>query len=66
MSISTPRRHERGLLEGEIRWAPQLKEEVGNAYRIVYQKPCEDPDSRLDERREVLADGALVRLPSFK
>lgn len=53
--------HERGLQLS--RW---LKEEVGNAYRVVYEKPYEDPDSRLDERREVLADGALVQLPSFR
>ncbi|MFO0102680.1 MAG: hypothetical protein ACK53J_12100 [Betaproteobacteria bacterium] len=47
-------------------WEQWLKEEVGNAYRVVYVKPCEDPDGRLDERREVLADGKLVQLPAFR
>ena len=53
--------HERGL---ELaRW---LKEEVGDTCRVVYVKPCEDPEYEVDERREVLADGTLVPLPSFR
>lgn len=40
-----------------------LKEEVGDAYRIVYYKPCEDPNHHIDERTEILADGTLVPLP---
>lgn len=44
------------------RW---LKEEVGDAYRVVYCKPPEDPNHRIDERREVLSDGALMPLPPF-
>ena len=53
--------HARGL---ELaRW---LKEEVGDTYRVVYEKPCEDPEYQVDERREVLADGTLVPLPSFR
>ncbi|MFM8444414.1 MAG: hypothetical protein ACKN9W_13895 [Methylococcus sp.] len=51
--------HARGLQLS--RW---LKEEVGDAYRIVYEKPGEDPGSRVDERREVLSNGMLVKLPS--
>ncbi|MDP4301971.1 hypothetical protein [Leptothrix discophora] len=50
--------HERGLQLS--RW---LKEEVGNAYRVVYEKPYEDPDCGLEERREVLADGTWVQRP---
>ncbi len=45
------------------RW---LKEEVGTAYRVVYKKPCEDPNHRIDERTEILTDGELVRLPIFR
>lgn len=45
------------------RW---LKEEVGDAYRVVYDKPCEDPNHRIDERTEILADGTLVPLPPFR
>lgn len=30
---------------------------------MVYEKPAEDPNSSLDERREVLADGSLQALP---
>jgi hypothetical protein len=50
--------HARGI---ELsRW---LKEEVGDAYRVVYDKPCEDPNQRIGERTEILADGALLPLP---
>lgn len=42
------------------RW---LKEEVGDAYRVVYLKPYEDPNHRLDEYREILAGGSLIPLP---
>jgi len=41
------------------RW---LKEEVGEAYRVVYYKPCEDPNHRVNEKREILANGELVPL----
>jgi hypothetical protein len=50
--------HARGLQLS--RW---LKEEVGNAYRVIYDKPSEDPNHRLDERTEILADGSLRSLP---
>ena len=50
--------HERGL-----QLARELKEEVGDVYRVVYEKPAEDPNNRLDERREILADGTLLALP---
>jgi hypothetical protein len=50
--------HARGLQLS--RW---LKEEVGHDYRVVYVKPCEDPNDRLDERTEILADGSLRSLP---
>lgn len=53
--------HARGLQLS--RW---LKEEVGDAYRVVYHKPCEDPNRRIDERTEILADDGLVTLPSFR
>ena len=52
--------HARGLA-----LARQLKNAVGDAYRVVYQKPGEDPNDRIDERREILADGSLQLLPSF-
>jgi len=47
--------HARGLQLA--RW---LKEEVGEKYRVVYYKPCEDPNHRIDEKREIQADGELV------
>lgn len=53
--------HTRGL-----QLARSLKEEVGDSFRIIYEKPCEDPECRVDERREVLADGTLVPLPSLR
>jgi hypothetical protein len=53
--------HARGLQLS--RW---LKEEVGDAYRVVYDKPCEDPNRRIDERTEILANGELAPLPPFR
>lgn len=43
-----------------------LKEEVRDAYRVVYDKPLEDPNHRIDERVEILATGELVPLPPFR
>ena len=43
-----------------------LKEEVGVAYRVVYMKASEDPNRRIDERTEILADGTLLPLPPFR
>ncbi len=53
--------HERGL-----QLTRRLKEEVGDAYHVLYQKPGEDPDCQIDERREVLADGTLLPWPSLR
>lgn len=50
--------HARGL-----QLARFLKAEVGDAYRVVYYKTMEDPNYRIDERREILADGTLLALP---
>lgn len=49
--------HRRGL-----RLAERLKREIGDSHRVVYLKPSEDPNDRIDERREVLADGSLLPL----
>lgn len=46
--------HARGL--HLARW---LKDEVGDAYRVVYMKPYEDPNHEIGEGTEVLAGGAL-------
>ncbi|WP_084154983.1 putative molybdenum carrier protein [Polycyclovorans algicola] len=40
--------HARGLQLSQ--W---LKEEVGSAYRVIYEKPVEDPNHRVDERTEI-------------
>ena len=53
--------HERGLQL--TRW---LKEEVGDSYQVVYQKPGEDPGHRIDERREMQSDGTLAPLLSHR
>ena len=50
--------HARGL-----QLAHWLKEEVGEAYRVIYKKPGEDPNHRIDERCEILIDGTRVPLP---
>ena len=46
-----------------IQLARWLKEEVGDKYRVVYDKPCEDPNHQIEERIEILADGGLLPLP---
>lgn len=43
-----------------------LKEEVAEQYTVVYLKSPSDPNKRLEERREVLADGTLVELAPFR
>ncbi len=53
--------HERGLQL--TRW---LKEDVGDAYRVIYLKPGEDPNRALDSRREILSDGTWLALPPLK
>ena len=52
--------HARGL-----QLARELKAETGDAFHVVYYKPMEDPNYRIDARREVLADGSLLPLPLF-
>jgi hypothetical protein len=42
----------------------RLKKSLGEKYRIVYEKPCEDPGFEDQERREVMMDGDLIDLPS--
>ena len=53
--------HARGLQLS--RW---LKEEVGDAYRVIYYKPSEDPNHCIDERTEILINGTLVTLLPFR
>ena len=53
--------HARGMQLS--RW---LKEEVGDAYRVVYLKYGADPNHRIDERTEIFADGGIAALPSFR
>jgi hypothetical protein len=43
--------------------ARRLKLYVGDYYRVVYDKPTEDPNFRLCERTEFLADGSFRVLP---
>ncbi|RNF33988.1 hypothetical protein [Paracoccus methylarcula] len=49
--------HARGL---EL--ARRLKAEVGANFRVVYEKPMEDPQRRIDEWREIRDDGSVVVL----
>jgi len=50
--------HKRGLELARL-----LKEEVGDKYRVVYDKPFEDPNGCINERTEILATGELLSLP---
>jgi hypothetical protein len=43
-----------------IRLAAELKEELGDNARVFYEKPDEDPNFQLNQRREVLIDGQSV------
>lgn len=52
--------HARGLQLA--RW---LKQEVGEAYRVVYVKSSDDPGNAIDTRTEILPDGTLLALPPF-
>ena len=45
------------------RW---LKEEVGEAYRVIYLKPSEDPNHRMNERTEILLSSKFLQLPTFR
>jgi hypothetical protein len=36
----------------------QLKQEIGEAARIIYIKPSEDPNCEVENRREIFADGS--------
>lgn len=58
MILNWPDFHTRGLA-----LARRLKGEVGPAFRVIYEKPREDPAHRDQERREVLDDGSVVLLP---
>ena len=43
-----------------------LKEEVGDTYRVVYYKPCEDPNHQVDERTEILVNGGVKSLQPLR
>ncbi len=47
-----------------IELAKSLKTVLGDSFRIIYEKPCEDPGQRKDERREVLSNGTVIGQPS--
>ena len=47
--------HERGMA-----LTRRLKAEWGDAVRVFYEKPTEDPNQRANERVEILADGRVV------
>jgi hypothetical protein len=59
LDLNWPDFHTRGLA-----LAKRLKIEVGAAFRVIYEKPAEDPAHHDHERREVLADGSVVPLPA--
>ena len=49
--------HARGM-----QLAQWLKQEAGDGYRVVYDKPFEDPNHRSNERIEICANGSRVPL----
>lgn len=49
--------HERGM-----GLARRLKAVLGDAARVYYEKPVEDPNQRINERVELLADGTNVEI----
>lgn len=44
--------------------ARRVRAMLGPQFRVVYEKPGEDPDCAVDERREGMLDGGLRALPS--
>jgi hypothetical protein len=56
-----PAFHDEGL-----RLAHALKAELGDAARVIYEKPYEDSGRDDQERREILANGAVRNLPGRK
>lgn len=44
----------------------QLKQELGDAARVIYIKPSEDPNCEIDSRREVFADGTFLLLEALE
>lgn len=55
-----PAFHARGL-----QLSVWLKEEVGNSYRVIYEKSADDPNHHFEKRMEILAEGMLLRLPPY-
>jgi len=51
-----------GFHRDGIALARDLKEELGKSVRVFYEKPIEDPNRTLEERREVLSGGGLLVL----
>lgn len=47
-----------------IRLSRKLKRQLGEGYRVIYEKPTEDPNFWNNERREVQLDGTLTLLKS--
>jgi len=43
-----------------VELAVRLKEVCGDSAQVIYEKPSEDPNVKLNERREVLIDGQLI------
>lgn len=43
-----------------IQLSVRLKQAMGDDVRVFYEKPVEDPNNHLNQRREVLIDGQLV------
>ena len=50
-----PRFHEIGMA-----LTRRVKAELGDAARVFYEKPMEDPNRRIQERVELLSDGSIV------
>lgn len=46
--------------------ARRLKVEVGDAARVFYQRPCEDPEHQEQQRREILRDGTTIHWPKVR
>ena len=55
--LDWPSFHERGMA-----LARRLKAELGDAARVYYEKPVEDPNQSINERVELLADGTNVEI----
>ena len=52
------------LHKNGLNLACRIKEQLGDAVRLLYERPIEDPDANINGRFEILAGGEIIQLPN--